>query len=224
MLLLKRIGGVLFNTGFFALLLFPAAGTWRWPRAWIFLGVNAIAASISVFSAPEELIDERYKPAIQKGQPVADRIVLIAFLLSFCGDAVLIPVDFFHLHLLPPPGAVVSAIGLILFVGAWWLLTSALLANSFAAVVVRLQSERGQRVVDTGPYRYVRHPMYAGFIPLSAGMALWLGSYAAAFATIVPTAIIAVRALFEEKFLVHNLPGYEEYRERVRYRFIPYVW
>jgi protein-S-isoprenylcysteine O-methyltransferase Ste14 len=88
----------------------------------------------------------------------------------------------------------------------------------------RLQSDRGQRVVDTGPYRYVRHPMYAGFIPLSVGMALWLQSYAAAIAAIVPTAIIAIRALFEEQFLVRNLPGYEEYRKRVRFRFIPYVW
>ncbi len=224
MLLLKRIGGIVFNTCFFALLIFPAAGTLRWPRAWIFLCVNLVAASVSVFSAPEDLINERYKPAVQKGQPVADRIVLIAFLLSFCGDAILIPLDFFRLHLLPPPGAVVGVIGLILYAFAWWLLTSALLANSFAAVVVRLQSERGQRVVDTGPYRYVRHPMYAGFIPLSVGMALWLQSYAAAIAAIVPTAIIAIRALFEEQFLVRNLPGYEEYMKRVHFRFIPYVW
>ncbi len=224
MLLLKRIGGVLFNTAFFALLLFPAAGTLHWPRAWIFLGVNFVAASISVFSAPEDLLNERYKPAVQKGQPVTDRVLLIAFILSFCGDVVLIPVDFFRLHLLPATGAAVAAIGLVLFVAAWWLLTSALLANSFAAVVVRLQSERGQRVADTGPYRYVRHPMYAGFIPPSVGMALWLGSYAAAIAAIVPMALIAVRALFEEKFLVRNLPGYEEYRQRVRYRLIPYVW
>jgi protein-S-isoprenylcysteine O-methyltransferase Ste14 len=224
MLLLKRIGGIVFNTCFFALLLFPAAGTWHWPRAWIFLGVNVVAASISVFSAPEGLINERYKPAIQKGQPLTDRVVLIAFILSFCADVVFIPVDFFRLHLLPPPGAVVGAIGLILFVAAWWLLTSALLANSFAAVVVRLQSERGQRVVDAGPYRYVRHPMYAGLIPLSVGMALWLRSYAAAIAAIFPIAIIAIRALFEEKFLDRNLPGYAEYRKRVRYRLVPYVW
>jgi protein-S-isoprenylcysteine O-methyltransferase Ste14 len=224
MLLLKRIGGVLFNTCFFALLLFSAAGTVRWPRAWIFLGVNLVAATFSVFSAPEDLINERYKPAVQKGQPVTDRIILIAFILSFCGDVVFIPLDVFRLHLLPVPGAVMDAIGLILFIAAWWLLTSALLANSFAAVVVRLQSERGQRVVDAGPYRYVRHPMYAGFIPLSVGMALWLRSYAAAIAAIVPIALITARALFEEKFLACNLPGYEEYERRVRYRFIPYVW
>jgi protein-S-isoprenylcysteine O-methyltransferase Ste14 len=224
MLLLKRVGGILFNTCFFALLLFPAACTLHWPRAWVFLGVNVVAASISVFSAPESLIDERYKPAIQKGQPVTDRIVLIAFILAFCSEVVFIPLDFFRLHLLPPPGAAVSTVGLVLFVAAWWLLTSALLANSFAAVVVRLQSERGQRVVDSGPYRYVRHPMYAGVIPLSVGMAPWLQSYAAALAAIFPIAIIAVRALFEEKFLVNNLPGYSEYEKRVRYRLIPYVW
>src|ERR1700722_13058260 len=128
MLLLKRIGGVLFNTAFFALLLLPAAGTLHWPRAWIFLGVNVVAASIAVFSAPEDLLNERYKPAVQKGQPVTDRILLIAFIISFCADVVLIPVDFFRLHLLPATGAAVAAIGLVLFVAAWWLLTAALLA------------------------------------------------------------------------------------------------
>jgi protein-S-isoprenylcysteine O-methyltransferase Ste14 len=95
-----------------------------------------------------------------------------------------------------------------------------MLANPFAAVVVRLQIERGPRVVDTGPYRYVRHPMYAGFIPMAVGMALWLQSYAA----IAAMAIIAVRALFEGKFLIRNLPGYDEYTKCVRYRFIPFVW
>jgi protein-S-isoprenylcysteine O-methyltransferase Ste14 len=224
MLVVKRIFGVIFNTSFFALLLFPAARTLHWRHAWIFLGVNLVAASVSVFSAPEDLLNERYKPAVQKGQPVADRILLLAFILSFCADVVFIPVDVFRLHLLPRPGPGVCAFGLALFVASWWLLTSAMLYNPFTAVVVRLQSERGQHVVDTGPYRFIRHPMYAGFAPMAVGLALWLESYAAAIASIVPLALIVLRARFEENFLLRNLPGYAAYTERVRYRFIPFVW
>ena len=224
MLRIKQIVGVLFNIGFFALLLFPAAHTLHWRRAWIFLGVNLIAASVSVFSAPEDLLNERYKPAVQKGQPVADRILLLTFILSFCADVVLIPEDVFRLHLFARPGPGVCALGLALFIASWWLLTSAILNNPFAAVVVRLQAERGQHVVDSGPYRLIRHPMYAGFAPLAVGMALWLESYASAIAAIVPLALLVMRAHFEEKFLLRSLPGYAAYMQRVHYRFIPFVW
>ena len=224
MLRVKQVGGILFNTCFFGLLLFAPAGTLHWRRAWIFLAVNLIAAALAVFSLPEDLLNERYKPAVQKGQPVADRIVLIAFMLSFCGDVVLISLDVFHLHLLRPPPPLVCAVGLALFLASWWIETHAMLANSFASVVVRLQSERGQHVVDTGPYAVVRHPMYAGFIPMAVGMALWLESHAAAIAAIVPVALISVRAVLEERFLLRNLPGYAGYMQRVRYRLIPFVW
>ena len=224
MLRFKQIFGILFNTCFFGILLFLPAGTVHWPRAWIFLGANLVASSVSIFSAPESLLNERYKPAVQKGQPVSDRIVLICFILAFCADVAFVPVDHFRLHLLPPPSPVVSAAGLALFLAGWWIETSSLLANNFASVVVRLQSERGQRVVDSGPYRFVRHPMYAGFIPLAIGLALWLQSYAGAIAAIVPMLLISVRALLEERFLVRNLPGYTDYVHRVRYRLIPFIW
>lgn len=224
MLRFKQIFGILFNTCFFGILLFLPAGTLHWRRAWIFLGVNLVAVTFSVFSVPESLLNERYKPAVQKGQPVADRIVLISFILTFCADVAFIPVDHFRLHLLPPPLPVVCAAGLVLFLASWWIETSSMLANNFASVVVRLQSERGQHVVDSGPYRFVRHPMYAGVIPMTVGIALWLESYAAAIAAIVPILLICVRALLEEKFLVRNLPGYADYMQRVRYRLIPFVW
>jgi protein-S-isoprenylcysteine O-methyltransferase Ste14 len=224
MLFVKRIFGVLFNTGFFGLLLFPEARTLHWRRAWIFLGVNLIAASVSVFSASESLLNERYKPAVQKGQPVADSILLLTFILSFCADVVFIPEDVFRLHLLPRPGPGVCALGLALFIASWWLLTYAMLNNPFAAVVVRLQTERGQHVIDAGPYRLIRHTMYAGFAPMVIGLALWLESYPAAIAAIVPLALLIVRAHLEEKFLLRSLPGYAAYVRRVQYRFIPFVW
>jgi protein-S-isoprenylcysteine O-methyltransferase Ste14 len=96
--------------------------------------------------------------------------------------------------------------------------------NSFAAPVVRLQSERGQHVIDTGPYALVRHPMYAAALLYLAGMPLLLGSWYGL--AVVPLFLVglAPRAVAEEKLLNRELPGYAEYMARVRYRLIPGIW
>ena len=90
--------------------------------------------------------------------------------------------------------------------------------NRFAAVVVRHQQERQHVVIDTGVYRVVRHPMYASLIPSLVGVALWLESYAGALVAVVPAGLLVVRILFEERFLKRELPGYDAYTQRVRYR------
>ena len=89
---------------------------------------------------------------------------------------------------------------------------------------VRIQTERGQTVVSTGPYRYVRHPLYAGFTLFTLGTALMLGSAYGVLGALVLDALIAWRAVREEQVLQHELAGYSEYMSRVRYRFIPYLW
>jgi len=220
----KQIAGIVLNVAIFGILLFGPAGTLTWPRAWILLGVIAVAATLSVFAIPEDLLNERYKPPIQRGQPVADKVVIVLLLVSFIGTLVLIPIDVFRLHLLPAPGPIVSSIGLALFAVGWWLMTAAMVENAFAAPVVRHQAERHQHVIDTGPYRIVRHPMYTSVIPFMIGMALWLGSYAAAILAILPIAVLTIRLLLEEKFLRRELPGYEQYTTRTRFRLIPFVW
>jgi protein-S-isoprenylcysteine O-methyltransferase Ste14 len=90
--------------------------------------------------------------------------------------------------------------------------------------VVKHQAEREHRVVDTGVYAVVRHPMYAGIFIFNVGMALWLESYAGAIAALVPMALLASRIVFEERFLRERLNGYGAYTERVRYRLVPFVW
>lgn len=122
------------------------------------------------------------------------------------------------------PGAIVSLLGLMLYVGGWWILTLAMKVNPFAVPVVRLQKERHQRVIDTGVYAVVRHPMYTGFAPFAIGPALWLGSYPAALLALVPITVLAVRSVFEEQFLKQQLKGYDAYMDRVRYRLVPFVW
>jgi protein-S-isoprenylcysteine O-methyltransferase Ste14 len=223
----KLIAGVVFNVAFYALLLFVPAGTLNWWRAWVFLAVTVVVMALAVFSIlPDNagLFSQRARGIIQKGQPLWDRVFVILLVVSYVGQIVLIPLDVFRFHFVPKPSGFVSFFGLALYVAGWWIMTLAIKANPFAVPVVRLQEERHQRVIDTGIYAVLRHPMYAGFVPMAIGPALWLRSYLAAFLAVVPIAVLAVRSVFEERFLKRELKGYEAYTEKVRYRLIPFVW
>lgn len=220
----RRLAGVILNTLLWTVFLFVSAGTVNWPRAWIFLAVNFAAVTTVLFTISAELLEERYKGPIQKTQPFADKIVLAAFILSFVAVVMLVPKDVFQLHLIKAPPLAVSVAGLLMFVAGWYLVGAALVANKYAAPVVKLQSDRQQNVVQRGPYHLVRHPMYSGLILLGVGVVLWLGSYAATILMIVPAVLIAVRAVLEERFLRRSLPGYDEYMRRTRFRLVPFVW
>ena len=223
----KIIAGVIFNVAFYAFLLFVPAGTLHWWQAWVFLAVTLVVMAVAIFSIlPDsaDLFSQRAKGVIQKGQPLWDRVLVILLVISFVGQIVFIPLDVFRFHLTPKPGGLVSLLGLVLYVAGWWIMTLAMKVNPFAVPVVRLQEDRHQRVIDTGVYAVVRHPMYAGFIPMVVGPALWLGSYMAAVLAIIPIAVLAVRSVFEERFLKRELTGYEAYTKKVRYRLIPFVW
>jgi len=130
----------------------------------------------------------------------------------------------FHWHLLQRPGTIVSSFGMVLFLAGARMASLAMRENRFAAVVVKHQEDRHHEVIDTGVYSVVRHPMYAGIIPMLVGASLWLESYAATLLALVPAGLLAVRILVEERFLKRKLPGYDAYMRRVRYRLIPFLW
>jgi protein-S-isoprenylcysteine O-methyltransferase Ste14 len=96
--------------------------------------------------------------------------------------------------------------------------------NAFLSRTVRIQDERGHRVIDTGPYAMVRHPMYVGVIVIFPGMALLLGSGWGALAGVILALAFPLRIIGEERMLREELAGYVEYTEQVRYRLIPGVW
>jgi len=223
----KVIAGVVFNVAFYAVLLFVPAGTLHWWRAWVFLVVTVAVMAAAVFSIlPDnaDLFSQRAKGVIQKGQPLWDKVLVILLVVSYVGQLVFIPLDVFRFHLMPKPSGIVSLFGLVLYVAGWWIMTLAMKVNPFAVPVVRLQEERHQRVIDTGVYAVVRHPMYAGFLPMVIGPALWLESYVAALLAIVPIAVLAVRRVFEQRVLRRRVKGYDAYQEKGRYRLIPFVW
>jgi protein-S-isoprenylcysteine O-methyltransferase Ste14 len=223
----KLVIGVILNMAIFGSLLFLPAGTLDWWRAWVFLGavfVLAVISTVSLYRANQELLEERFKPPIQKGQPLADKIIVMLVIAEFVGLIAFIPLDVFRFHLMARPGTIVSSFGLVLFVAGWWLMTLAMRENAFAAPVVRHQEERHQTVIDSGVYGVVRHPMYAGAIPLLIGMSLWLESYAAALLVSIVIVTLVLRILVEEQFLRRKLAGYGAYTEKVRYRLVPYFW
>ena len=223
----KIIAGVVLAVACFALPLFLPAGTLDWPHAWVFVVVVLVACAWStavVYRASPGLLQERFKPPVQKGQPLADKIVVSLLIFSFVGLIVFIRLDVFEFQLMTKPGPIVSSAGLVLFVAGWWIMTLAMRENAFAAPVVKSQEERHQKVIDTGVYAVVRHPMYVGAVLLMFGMPLWLESYAGAIFAFLPIAILAARILIEERFLKRELAGYEDYTKRVRWRLIPFVW
>jgi protein-S-isoprenylcysteine O-methyltransferase Ste14 len=223
----KAVGYAFSSAAVFAVLLFGPAGTVRWWRGWVYLGVvllGTIASTLAVMRVNPDVLTERRKPILQKGQPVADKVLVLLLVVTFLATIVLAPLDVFRLHVLARPAPIASALGLLVVVAGWSLITVALRANAFAAPVVKHMEERGHIVVDRSAYSVVRHPMYAGAVLFLVGTALWLESSAAAVFSVAALFVLAARILVEERFLVEKLPGYEAYRRRVRYRLIPLVW
>lgn len=227
MFLRRLVIGVVWNVLTYGALLFLVAGTFDWWRAWVLVGVIVVMTVMTmllVFRTRPDLLRERMRGMVQKGQPIVDRVIVLTFLVTYVGSIAFIAVDVFHLHLLPKPSLWVSSLGMVLVVLGWLIISLVFRENAFAAPVVKHQAERQHHVVDTGVYSVVRHPMYAGIFIYNVGMALWLESYAGAIATVVPMSLLAVRIVFEERFLRERLEGYRAYMERVRYRLVPFVW
>ncbi|GLC25902.1 methyltransferase family protein [Roseisolibacter agri] len=211
-----------------AILLFASAGTLRWWRAWVLLAalllVRGVGARV-VHRVHPDLLIERARLPLHATQPRTDRLLVLAVLATgFVGLPVVAALDAFRWHLLPFPEPAVSALGLALFVLGWTMKSAALHANAYAVAVVRVQRERRHAVADAGVYGIVRHPFYAADPLILVGLGLWLESYAAALGAIVPLACMVLRLRLEERVLRRELPGYDAYAARVRYRLIPRVW
>jgi protein-S-isoprenylcysteine O-methyltransferase Ste14 len=223
----RVVYGVLWNVSTYGGALFLSAGTFNWWRAWVLVGVIGISTvliMLLVFRTRPALLRERMRGSLQKGQPVGDRLIMLAFLTTYVLWIAFIARDVFELQLLPKPNVTVSSLGMVLVLLGWFIIALVFRENAFAAPVVKHQAEREHHVVDTGVYSVVRHPMYAGIFICNVGMALWLESYAGAIAAVAPMLFLAVRIVFEERFLREQLEGYRAYTGRVRFRLVPFVW
>lgn len=216
------------------LLLIPAGltpgGGWTWPRAWIALAVigaviTASTTAMAVF-LPEHFAMRRKGLVAPKAlrQPWIDAVGLVVYIIYLAAWVMFIPVDVFTLQLLPPPSPTASLAGGAAGIAGLIITQMAVAQNRFATPTIHDQSAEGQRVVDTGVYGWVRHPLYAGNLLFFAGAALWLGSTAAALGVLVQLAFTLARIGIEERHLRASLPDYADYARRVRGRLVPFVF
>ncbi|TPN88471.1 isoprenylcysteine carboxylmethyltransferase family protein [Mesorhizobium sp. CU2] len=211
--------------GIMAAVLFLSAGTLHWAGAWVYTVVMvALSLTMGVALARRDpgLMNERLSPPIQKNQPPADKILLSILLLAIFGWLALMGLDIRYGWSTVPSW--VQAVGALVLLLSIWICYLTMLENSFAAPVVKIQDERGQQVITTGPYSYVRHPMYAGAILFFAGTALLLGSWWGVVSVLFFAVLLAIRTFIEEGALRTGLRGYDDYAAKVRYRLIPMVW
>ncbi len=209
-----------------AALLFVPAGTIWWPQAWVFLvelAVTGLLISGWLYVHDPALLAQRMASPVQREQAGWDRIFMICVLLLFCAWLAVMGLDAvrFRASHVPVWAQVAGAGSILVSHYVFWLVFR---ANSYAAPVVKVQTERGHAIATSGPYAHVRHPMYAGAIPLLIGIPLLLGSwYGLALAPVLVVAF-AIRAVLEERTLQAQLPGYADYAARVRCRFVPLIW
>jgi len=202
--------------------LFGFGGDWRWPQAWVLLAEMGTLGLIVGFWL------QKYDPALLRQRMTSpfdnenhrDRLFLAGLLLALLGWLILMAVDarFYEWSRAP---FIIELLGFFLIAASYWICALVFRYNSFAVPQVRLQEERGQRVVSTGPYAYVRHPMYTGAALFFFGVPLLLGSLVGLLAAPLFTAALATRALTEEDLLRRELPGYAAYMDKVRFRLIP---
>jgi len=207
------------------LLLFLPAGTWAWPRGWlfvtVFMGVAVLSLVILQRINPEVLVAR--SRVFGKGTKSWDAI-LVSFLIP--AVAAILPVaalDDGRFHWFPVPWWI-CGLGYVLFLAGFGGSVWAEAVNKFAEPSVRIQTDRGHTVISSGPYAIVRHPLYAASFLLVGGTALSLGSLWALIPAAVAAALLIVRTRWEDRTLQAELPGYKEYAERVRFRLIPGVW
>lgn len=205
-----------------AAVLFLGSGNAGWTNAWVYLGsyVGLIALTAVVVRDPE-LFAERAR--MRKDAKAWDKTIGVLFAVFGLGLLVVAALDT-RFSWSPPMPTAFAVVGLALFLAGFGLSTWAMASNRFFSSVVRIQADRGHTVATGGPYRFVRHPGYAGFIVGAFGTALLLGSRWALVPVALSAALVAVRTALEDLTLQRELPGYADYAARVRYRLLPRLW
>ena len=207
-----------------AAILFPTSGRADWGRAWVLLGALFICVVVNLVvlvTRNPELLAVRLQ--LERGARQWDKI-LSALLASLLVAALVVAGMDERRHWAPPLPWSLHLAAVVLLLAGDLLLLWAMAVNRFFAKIVRIQRERGHRVVTVGPYRYVRHPGYVGWILLSAAIPLILGSLWALVPVGVAVAGMVVRTALEDRMLRAELEGYADYAGRVRSRLIPGVW
>lgn len=209
--------------GLLALIFWPAGRLW-WQPGWVFLLVSTLAFGVSALAiARANPVIFRARSRFQPGTKSWDKALLAVVLPAL---AAILPVSALDAGRFGwsamPMSLVLLGYALIVasFVGTAW----AQAVNPFFEPGVRIQAERHHRVIDTGPYRIVRHPGYTAALMLFAGMPLALGSWWGLVPAAIAAGVLILRTSWEDRMLQADLPGYRDYAARTRFRLVPGLW
>jgi protein-S-isoprenylcysteine O-methyltransferase Ste14 len=217
---------------FLYILVFPAlilllSGDLTWPEGWIFsiwFILLCYSTILYLYRKDPALLEERYRQPGTGNQQRWDRYVVYGLVAGFITWIVIIPLDAQRFGWSTAFPLWVKILGIAGLAGSFFLFFRSYTDNTFLSPLVRIQEDRKQRVVSTGIYGFVRHPMYLGGIFMFTGAPLLLGSLYGLFVGLVLTALLMARIKGEEAMLARDLEGYREYIQKVRYRLIPCIW
>jgi protein-S-isoprenylcysteine O-methyltransferase Ste14 len=203
--------------------LFLPAGSFNFWQAWVYLIIFVVSAAlitIYLWKKDPKLLESRVKAGPGAEKERTQKIIQLFASIFFIAILITPSLDYrFGWSDVP---LYIVILGNLLVVLGFFLVFLVFRENTFAAATI--EASRDQKVITTGPYSIVRHPMYIGALIMLFGTPLALGSWWGLLTLILMTLVIALRLLDEEKFLLKNLPGYKEYCQKTRYRLIPFIW
>jgi protein-S-isoprenylcysteine O-methyltransferase Ste14 len=204
-------------------LLFLPAWTFNYWQAWVFIIVFGLASNaIGIFLSlrDQALLERRKNVGPKAEQNTVQKIIMSVAVIALISLFIFSALD--HRFGWSSMPAFVPVVGEVLVVLGFVIFYFVFKENRFGAS--NIQTEAGQKVISTGPYAFLRHPMYAGVLVLLIGVPLALGSYWCLLVLAIAIPGLILRILDEEKLLKKELPGYTDYMYKVRYRLVPYIW
>jgi protein-S-isoprenylcysteine O-methyltransferase Ste14 len=214
---------ILLRVAFIALI-FVAAGTFNWPRLWFFLGFYAATTSALMLWLKKRdpgLLKERM--TVKKDVKGWDKIIIRIYTVLLMGMYIVLPLDAVRFGWSRVP----AALSWFAFAGiflAWVVVFWAFRENAYLSAFVRVQTDRGHTVCTTGPYRFVRHPMYLAVILAILCVPLFLGSLFSLIPAVLIVGLFVLRTSLEDRTLRAELPGYAAYAAKTRWKLVPNVW
>jgi protein-S-isoprenylcysteine O-methyltransferase Ste14 len=219
----KALGGLLFLFVILAILLFLPAWTFHYWEAWLFLAIfitSVFAITFYLFKYDMKLLERRMDRGSGAEKLYSQKMIHALIQAVFMGTFIVSSLD--HRFAWSVVPVYIIVIGEIMVAAGLFIIFLVFKENSFASATIQISVDHA--IISTGPYEWVRHPMYSGAMMMFIGIPLSLDSFWGLSGSISLILIIILRLLGEEKFLLGHLPGYGLYRSKVKYRLIPYVW
>ncbi len=215
------------TTIFFPALILLLGGNLHWIEGWIFglwLDVMVLSATTYMYLKDPALLKERAQLPGSQNQKPWDKYLLIAIYLTALAWLIILPLDAGRFGWSPPFPLWIKVLGGVALIPALYLIYQATVENTYLSTLVRIQTDRNQRVISIGVYAFVRHPLYLGCLLMMVGAPSLMGSVYGLLVALIGLILVAGRIIGEEKMLTNELEGYAEYKKKVIYRLVPFVW